>query len=82
MYSIKFNNLLYNIKDISQFLESDSPAKKKVAAYKLSKEASSLIKEDEANKKLWEEAVQHTKEGGQVRVQQAICNSEFHWSNH
>ncbi|XP_066551242.1 E3 ubiquitin-protein ligase UHRF1 isoform X2 [Amia ocellicauda] len=40
-----------------------TPKKVKVEAYKLTKEQKGLIKEDEQNKKLWDEAMQSLKEG-------------------
>ncbi|KAK3584575.1 hypothetical protein CHS0354_024623 [Potamilus streckersoni] len=43
-----------------------TPKKTKVAAYKIGSEQSKLIKADKMNKKLWEEALSHTKEGSQA----------------
>lgn len=45
-----------------------SPSKKvkKVAAYKIDSAQSKLIGQDKENKKLWDEALEFTKEGGQV----------------
>jgi hypothetical protein len=40
--------------------------KSKVAAYKVDPDVSKLIKEDEENKKLWDDALGHVKEGAQV----------------
>ena len=42
------------------------PAKKKTAAHKLDPEVESLVKEDEANKKLWDDAMQNLDQGSQV----------------
>lgn len=46
--------------------EASPTPKKKKAAYKVSKEAEELIKNDKANKKLWDECLQFVKEGQQV----------------
>ncbi|KAL3878130.1 hypothetical protein ACJMK2_030501 [Sinanodonta woodiana] len=46
-----------------------APKNIKVAAYKIGSEQSKLIKEDKANKKLWDEALSHTKKGGQAFLQ-------------
>lgn len=40
--------------------------KQKVAAYKIEAEQKKRISQDKVNKKLWEEAKEHTSEGGQV----------------
>ncbi|KAL4236714.1 ubiquitin-like with PHD and RING finger domains 2 [Mactra antiquata] len=51
--------------------ENASPTKKskKIAAYKVSDSQSKLIKKDEENNKLWDEALTFTKEGGQKFLQ-------------
>lgn len=46
--------------------EASPTPKKKKAAYKIPKEAEELIKNDKANKKLWDECLQFVKEGQQV----------------
>ncbi len=49
--------------------EVKSPApKKKAVEYKVPAEVLKMIKEDEVNKKLWDEALESTKEGPQVWV--------------
>ena len=46
---------------------SGTPEKKqKVAAYKIGAEQKKRIAQDSINKKLWDEAMEHTAEGGQV----------------
>ena len=52
------------------FSSASSPSKKnktpKTPKYKVDSAQSKLIKEDLANQKLWEEALEHTGEGHQV----------------
>ncbi|XP_062593706.1 E3 ubiquitin-protein ligase UHRF1-like [Saccostrea cucullata] len=63
---------------------SGSPEKKqKVAAYKIDAEQKKRISQDDVNRKLWDEAVEHTSEGGQKFLQKVeelftcICCQEI-----
>lgn len=56
---------------ILDFFADSSPSgtpekKQKVAAYKVGAEQKKRITQDSVNKKLWDEALEHTSEGGQV----------------
>lgn len=44
--------------EVKKSPSKSTPKKVKVEAYKLTKEQKSLIKDDELNKKLWDEAMQ------------------------
>ena len=67
--------------------KKDSPAKKKkktsIAAYKVQDEVMKLIKEDNANKKTWDEALESRSEGAQKFLAQVeelfgcICCQEI-----
>ena len=57
--------------DIGDCFTDSSPSgtpekKQKVAAYKIGTEQKKRIAQDSINKKLWDEAMEHTAEGGQV----------------
>ena len=45
-----------------------TPAKKRAIAYKLEEDVAGFIENDSSNKKIWDEALTHTKEGAQVHT--------------
>lgn len=57
------NVFLLTVVDEKSSPSKGTPKKMKVEAYKLSKEQKALIKDDELNKKLWDEAMESLKLG-------------------
>ena len=72
-------SVLLHLKIFMLSLDDDNPTpKKKKVSYKVPKDADELIKDDKANKKLWDECLQIVKEGQQVSINSEAKSKTFH----
>lgn len=80
--SVYIRNILVSpiVADEKSSPAKGTPKKMKVEAYKLSKEQKALIKDDELNKKFWDEAMQSLSLGP-VRTRYLACLLSF-WEDY